>query len=421
LRRALLIIAGLLVLGGVLFGSLRAGRGQSGTKVYSEAVTKRPLVQLVKSSGEVNPRVKVNISAHVVAKVDKLYVAEGDWIEQGKPFLQLEQKDFLADRDQWAAQVETARTAVKEAEVTLADSEIKLHRAVRLQQEGIMTTEQLEGAQLAERSAKLKVEETNHSVTQARANLVRAQTDLDLTTIIAPVAGRVITLNVKQGEVVVSGTMNNPASVIGIIADLSEVLAEVDVDETEIVNVKVGQPAVLKVDALPDHEYRGKVTDVGNSGYNKPAQPDVTFFKVKLLFANPDLNLRPGMSVRAEISTATDPAALAVPIQAVVERHPLPPPGAKKTAVPAKSSADDEIKVVFAIKDGKAHQRTVKTGISNETHVGIVSGLAAGEQVVTGPYRALRDLKDGEAVQITTPSEDKTKSDKDEKSGSGSS
>jgi HlyD family secretion protein len=423
-RRVLLISLGILVLGGIVFASLKAGRGKSGEKVYAEAATRRPIVQLVKASGDVNPRVKVNISAHVVARVDRLFVKEGDWIEKGKPFLILETKDFIADRDQWAAQVQTAHTAVKQADVSLADAVIKLHRAVRLQGEGIMTIEQLEGAQLNERSARLKVEESNESVNQAQANFVRAQTDLDLCTIIAPVSGRVITLNVKQGEVVVSGTMNNPASVLGVIADLSEILAEVDVDETEIVHVQVGQTAVLKVDALPDKTYHGKVTEVGNSGYSKPNQPDVTFFKVKLLFSDPDQQLRPGMSVRAEISTATDAKALAVPIQAVVERAPVrakDAKGAKSAAKPAGASgpADDEIKVVFAIHDGKAQQRAVTTGISDETHVAVTSGLTAGDQVITGPYRVLRDLKDGTAVTIGKPGDDKAKSDgdKDDKSG----
>src|SRR5206468_4718402 len=140
------------------------------------------------------------------------------------------------------------------------------------------THEQLEAAQLAETSARLRLDEAHESVHQTQANLTNAQDALSKTTIYAPLTGRVIVLNAKQGEVVVSGTMNNPASVIGTIADMSEINAEVDVDETEIVNVKLGQDTVLRVDALPGREYRGKVIEVGSSGYNRPAQPDVTFF-----------------------------------------------------------------------------------------------------------------------------------------------
>jgi HlyD family secretion protein len=413
-----LILAGLLVLAGVVFASIRAGGGAKGVKVYAEPAARRKIVQVVKASGELNPRVKVNISAHVIGKIDKLYVQEGDWIEKGRPFLDLEKQVFLADRDQWAAAVQSAETGVRQAQVALANEQRKLARAEHLRTEGIITQEQVEAAQLAEHSARLDLEGKREAVTQARANLIRAQTDLTKSTIYAPLSGRVITLNAKQGEVVVSGTMNNPASVIGIIADLSEVLAEVDVDETEIVHVKVGQSGNLKVDALPDKVYHGKVTEVGSSGYAKANQPDVTFFKVKLLLADADQQLRPGMSVRAEIATQTDPAAVVVPIQAVVERAP------GKTGGGAGSRSDsaqpEEIKVVFLVAGGKARQQPVKTGISDETHVAIAAGLAPGPQVVTGPYRALRDLKDGEAVQVVKPSDEKKAAGKDDKSGDNS-
>jgi HlyD family secretion protein len=426
MKRALIVLGGLAVLGGVLVASIRAGGGKKGVKVYVEPVARRAIQQVVKASGGISPRIKVNISAHVVAKIERIYVNEGDFIRKGQPFLTLEKWTFLADRDQWSAQLQSAQTAVQQAEVSLADSRIKLARAERLKKEGIATTEQLEAAQLAERSARLRLQESGQLVSQMRANLTRAETDLGKTTIYAPLSGRVIALNAKEGEVVVSGTMNNPASVIGTIADLSEVLAEVDVDETEIVHVKVGQRGTLKVDALPDRVYHGKVTEVGSSGYNRTQQPDVTFFKVKLLFDDSDERLRQSMSVRAEIQTQRDADALVVPIQSVVDRPPLaaakPAPaasgasrasgasGASGASTPAdggKPAAKDEVKVVFVSAAGKVHQRQVSTGISDETHVEIASGLAPGEKVVTGPYRTLRELKDGAAVEEGKPGEEK--------------
>ena len=391
MKRVLIIVAGLLVLGGILAVSMKAGGARKGVRVYAEAAARRDIQQVVKATGEIDPRVKVNISAHVVAKIEKLFVNEGDWIEKGKPFLRLEQNVFVADRDQWAAQLRSAETAVRRQDVALADAASKLHRAQLLYSGGSFTAEQLENAQLAERSARLQLEEARDLVSQDRANLLRAQTDLGKTVIDAPISGQVITLNAKEGEVVVSGTMNNAASVIGTIADMSEVLAEVDVDETEIVQVQPGQHADLKVDALPKRVYHGKVTEVGSSGYNRSSQPDVTFFKVKVLLADSDRQLRSGMSVRAEIETQADKGALVVPIQAVVERPPL------------GASGGDEVKVVFVVAGGKAHQRKVGTGISDETRVEVVAGLKPGEQVVTGPYRSLRDLKDGDPVQIGTP------------------
>ena len=391
MKRILIIVAGLLVLGGILAASMKAGSAKKGVRVYAEAAARRDIQQVVKATGEINPRIKVNISAHVVAKIEKLFVSEGDWIEKGQPFLRLEQNVFVADRDQWAAQLRSAETAVRRQEVALADTASKLRRAQLLYNGGSFTAEQLENAQLAERSARLQLEEARDLVSQDRANLVRAQTDLGKTVIYAPISGQVIALNAKEGEVVVSGTMNNAASVIGTIADMSEVLAEVDVDETEIVQVQPGQRAELKVDAVPKRVYHGKVTEVGSSGYNRSSQPDVTFFRVKVLLDDSDRHLRSGMSVRAEIETQADKGALVVPIQAVVERPPL------------GASRGDEVKVVFVVAGGKAHQRKVDTGISDETRVEVMSGLRPGEQVVTGPYRSLRDLKDGAPVRIGTP------------------
>jgi len=402
-KKVLIGLVVAVVLAGIVFASVRAHGREQGTKVYAEPVTRREVAQIVKASGELEPRVKVNISAHVIGKIDRLYVEEGDRIEKGKPFLRLEQQAFIAQRDQWAAQLSSARTAVQQAEVSLADSRVKLNRAQRLIGEGIATHEQLEAAQLAETSARLRLDEAHESVHQTQANLTNAQDALSKTTIYAPLTGRVIVLNAKQGEVVVSGTMNNPASVIGTIADMSEILATVDVDETEIVNVHPGQAAVLKVDAVPSKEYHGKVVEVGSSGFNRPAQPDVTFFKVKILLDDADPDLRASMSVRAEIHTAAHPNSLVVPIQAVVEREPLGKDGAKAGSASGK---DEEVKVVFAIEGGKARQRPVETGISDETHVELLSGVKPGEQVVTGPYRTLKDLKDGDAVHVSKTSEE---------------
>ena len=393
------------VLGGIVFASIRAKGGDKGATIYAEAVEKRDLAQIVKATGELQPRVQVNISAHVVGKIDKLYVQEGDLIRKGQPFLRLEQQAFLALRDQWAAQLRSSQTAVQQAKVSLADARVKLARAQKLKSEGISTQQDLEGAQLAESSARLALDTANEAVGQTDANLIKAQDDLTKTTIYSPLTGRVITLNAKEGEVVVSGTMNNPGSVIGIIADMAEINAEVDVDETEIVNVKLGQEAVLRVDALPGREYKGKVMEVGSSGYNRANQPDVTFFKVKILIDHPDDNLRARMSVRAEIRTASRPGTLTVPIQAVVEREPEKGGKARK--------------VVFVIEGGKARQRPVETGISDETHVELTSGVKPGEQVATGPYRVLRDLKDGDPVVVSQTSEDEDRKADTQDNGKG--
>jgi HlyD family secretion protein len=401
---ALTVVAGLAALAAVAV--LRGGG--KGAQVFAEPVERRDITQLVKASGAVNARVQVNLSSHLIGKIERLYVAEGQAVAATQPFLELEKPAFIAARDDWASRLAIARHDVEQARVSLADAELKARRAGRLQAEGIASAEQLEGAELALASARLRLAQAEQSVMLAEANLVKARDDLAKTTLYAPVAGRVVSLRAREGEVVVSGTMNNPASVIATIADLSQILAEVDVDETEIARVQVGQEAILKVDALADRAFRGRVEEIGSSGYSRSQQPDVTFFQVKILFAQPDPELRPGMSVRADVETATHRQAVVVPIQAVVERPP--PDGADEDGAgeptPAAEGVDEEVPVIFVIEDGKARQRPVATALADETHVELASGAEPGEQVVTGPYRVLKELDDGDPVRVRKPRED---------------
>jgi HlyD family secretion protein len=415
---AVLVLAALAAIVGL---SMRGAGRDKGIKVYAEEARSQSLGQVVKASGSIDPRIKVNISAHVIGKIERLYVEEGDRIEKGQPFLALEKEAYIAERDRWAAQLRRNQTEIRQAEVSLADSRLKLDRARRLQEEGIVTREQLESAELAYASAELHLEDARDAVRQTQANVEKARDDLSKTTIFAPLSGRVVALNAEEGEVVVSGTMNNAASVIGTIADLSEILANVDVDETEIVSVRPGQRASIRVDALPDRVYHGQVVKIGSSGFNKPAQPDVTFFDVEILLDAPSEDLRPEMSLRAEIETRPAASTLAVPIQAVVQRERKAGDKAKEVrsastegaAAPDEDDDDGEIKVVYVVENGKARERLVRTGVSDETRVEILEGVKPGEKVVTGPFRSLRDLKDDMAVQVTTPDEeDKNKKDK---------
>lgn len=388
MKRILIAVGVAGALGVMLFVSLRGDTGGSGPRVYTEAVERDDIVRWVKASGKIDPRIKVNISAHVIGKIERLFVEEGDWIDAGAPFLELEPEAFVAARDQASAQVAIARSGERQAEIRWQDAELRLRRMQRLRDEGIASLEDLEQAELTDKSAALQREEAREGILQAQAALDKAQDDLSKATIFAPISGRVIALNAEEGEVVVSGTMNNPASVIGTIGDLSELLAEVDVDETEVAYLEEGQDATLEVDALPEREYAGRVVEIGSSGFERPQQPDVTFFTVKILLEEPDAALRPGMSVRAEVNTAERQATLTVPIQAVVDRKPV------------DDEAGEEIEVVFVVDEvGKVEQRAVTTGLSDATRVEILEGLEEGEEVVTGPYRELKELDHGASVR----------------------
>ena len=396
MKRAIIVIAIVAVLGAIVFFSIRAGDRKKAIRVYLEEVERQDISRLVKASGEIDPRVKVNLSAHVIARIERLFVEEGDSIEAGDPVLELEKDAFVAIRDRAVAELSIARSRLRQVEIELEDNNLKLQRMERLADELVISNEQLESAELQHKSAELKLEQGREAVIQAQASLDKAEDDLAKTTIWAPLSGRVIELRAEEGEVVVSGTMNNPASVIGIIADLSEIQAVVDVDETEIAYLEFGQPVELEVDALPDNTYTGSVVEIGSSGFQRNRQPDVTFFAVKILLDEPEEVLRPGMSVRARINTAEKTEVLVAPIQAVVDRPPL----VEAEGEDEVADEQDEIRVVFVVDEEVARQRAVETGLSDETHVEILTGLEAGEKVVTGPYRSLKDLDDGDPVKV---------------------
>ena len=185
-----------------------------------------------------------------------------------------------------------------------------------------------------------------------------------------------------------------------MIADLSEILAEADVGETEVVGIKVGLPAKIKVDAVPDKEYQARVVEIGSSATQRAGtSTGMRYFKVKAAITNPDERLRPGMTAQVSIITESAPNAVAVPIQSVVERVP-PKPGQKTTDTAADENTPKK-KYVFVVKGNVARMTEVATGISDTTRVAITSGLKPGDQIATGPFRTLKSLKDGDKVEPT--------------------
>ncbi|HEX2060060.1 MAG TPA: efflux RND transporter periplasmic adaptor subunit, partial [Thermoanaerobaculia bacterium] len=221
------------------------------------------------------------------------------------------------------------------------------------------------------------------------------------TTMIAPMAGVITALPVEEGEVAVIGTMNNPGTVLLTIADMSVVEAVMEVDETDIPNVKVGQRATVTIDAYPNKTFSGVVTEVGSSPItgSVTGAAEAVNFEVKIQLDNPPAGVRPGFSASADIVTGTRSKTLAIPIQAVVVRE-------KKSGA---KTIDEE--GVYLHKEGKAQFVPIVTGLAGETNIEIVRGLSEGQEIVTGPFRALRELKDGTKIreQKETPDKDKEK------------
>lgn len=410
MKRPLIIAGVVLAIGIIIFASVRAG-GSKAEKVYAEPVRPRKIEAVVTAPGEVNPRVKVNISAHIVGKIERIYFKEGDTVRKGQKLIDLERPAYQAQRDRARAELANRKIEVQRASVGEKTAELAYRRAVNMRQQGIQAQEMFDKAQLDLENAHAAYQSAQEGVNQAAAFLQQAETDLSHTTIVSPIDGKAVQLNAHEGEVVVTGTMNNPASVIAVIADLSEILVESDVNETDVVSLRLGMPAKIHVDAVPDKDYLGHVAEIGSSAAaRQSAGAGIRYFKVKAAIDNPDERLRPGMTSQVSIITSTAANTPAVPIQSVVER--VPPSSSKKKG--AETDEDESLpkkKYVFLVKDGKAKMVEVTTGISDATHVAVVSGVKSGDKVVTGPFRVLKKLHDGDSVEVT---KEETKSTKGE-------
>lgn len=388
------IAAGLLaLLGVVLWASLRNGEGR-GVLVEVEEATVRELTALVKATGEVNPRRKVEIQAKVIGEIVDLPVVEGQEVRTGQVVLQIERELYVAARDQARASRDQARVNLERTRADFANARLNLERARSLHADKVLSEEALERTELAFETAEIGVRAQQEVIRQAESAYRRASEDLERTTIRAPMDGVVTALNVEKGETAIMGTMNFPGSVLMIIGDLSELLVEVDVAESEVVEIALGQETNVLVDAVPDVAMTGRVVEIGSSGLR---QGDVVRFRVKVVIEEPDDRIRPGMTARVEIRTAREGQAVTVPQQAVQTRW-LDADG-KEVSRRAGDETQREATVVYLLGDGAAERREVTTGIHDELRVQIVEGLTAGEQVIVGPYRVLRDLSEGDRVR----------------------
>jgi len=410
MKKRTLIIAGVLVLLTIIVIASIRSSGPEGEKVYVEPAATRRIESVVTAPGQIDPKVKVNISAHIVGKIEKLYFDEGDEVKRGQKLVELEKPAYLAQRDRLRAEVANQQIEVARAKNALANAELTYRRAVNLRQQGIQAQELFDRAQLELENARAGYASAKEGVVQSEAMLRQADTDLSRTTIVSPIDGKVVELNAHEGEVVITGTMNNPGSVIAVVADLSLILVEAEVGETEVTGIRMEQSVRIKVDAVPDKEFHGHVVEIGASAaVRQNAGSGIRYFKVKVAIDDPDEQLRPGMTSQVSIVTSSVGDAVAVPIQAVVERVP----GAKNE----DEEDNDALKKKFVLlaKDDKAHLVEVKTGISDATHVAILSGVKKGDNVIVGPFRTVKKLKDGAEIYIEKESKTQKSGDKKEK------
>ncbi len=395
----------LVVVVGVTVVIAARGREGKGLEVQTAKVSRQEIVQKVSATGKIQPKTQIKISADVSAKIKQLGVVEGQWVEKGAFLVGL-------DRERYLAAVESAEANVRSAQANATLVRQNLDRTQRefARSKELLARELESQSEFDAKQTAYQVEEARHKsaieqVEQARASLKQARDDLSKTTIYAPMSGTVSELNKEEGEIALGSQFQ--ADVILIIADLSEMEAQVNVDENDIVSIRAGQAAEIQADALLAQVLKGKVAEISSSANTAASgtTEQKTEFEIKIGITNPPKTLRPGMTATADIVTNTNSRALSVPLQCVALRtvDQLVRKGEKRKDAEARFKPDRDgfVEVVFIIESGKAVARQVKTGIQSDELIEILDGLKEGEEVVTGSYRAIsKDLENGGVVRI---------------------
>ncbi len=416
-KKLWLIVAGAVVVIAII---VLAATRDSGLvySVQSGKVGKGEIVSLVTATGSVQARTTVKISADVAAKIIALPVKEGDLVKKGDVLVELDQTRYQAAVSQAEASLAAAKSAEKRAEASLLEAKQLHERGNKLYAGKLISDENYTQLQTQLEVAKANLESAQFFTKQQKASLDEIRDSFSKTIITSPIDGTITSLNAEVGEIVMVGTMNNAGTVIMTVADLSTIEVEVNVDETDIARVRVGQDAKIELDALPDTSFKGVVTEVGNAAQNAGTS-GVTNFTVKILLLDKVERIKPGMTSTVDITTDKRKDVLYVPIQAVVMR-PDKSDSLKKAAGNSGSSGgavaatvdttksskkDDkkpkELEGIFKLAGNVVKFVPIKTGIADQQNIEITEGLAENDEIVTGSYKTLRTIEDGAKVKVT--------------------
>ncbi|MGE5111162.1 MAG: efflux RND transporter periplasmic adaptor subunit [Acidobacteriaceae bacterium] len=448
-KKVLIGVGAVAVLGIVVAVTVKLAR-KGVVEVQTGKVARLDLASTVTASGEIKPKTYANVGANAFGKIVKLYVKEGDHVKKGQLLAQLEnvqpesdvqasrasldasQKDYIAAQ----AALNTNRADLERAKADLEQKSLDYKRAQELYKAALIPKSDYETRKAAYETSAAGLDQAKARVAQAAAQLEsakghisqnaatlrRASDALSKTTYLAPFDGVITNLPVREGETVVVGIQNSPGSTLMTVADMGIITAEVQVDETDIVNVKLDQPAEVSIDAIPKKKFKGVVSQIGDNAILRStgvstaqttgSSQEAKDFKVIITLENPPANLRPGLSATAKITTATRQNVVSIPIQALTIRQrgdlEQKQKGKDKSAVQAaaptspgeKAKAKEEIQGVFIIRNGKAEFVPVETGITGTTDIEVTKGLKEGDEIVTGSYKVLRSLRNGASVKI---------------------
>ena len=402
--KIIIIVIALLVLGTA--ASIQASRGRtSGVEVRTEEIELRDLVEVVTASGNIRALRTVDVSSEVSAKVSELLVDEGEDVLRGQIMLRLEPDQYRASVARTEASLAQARAGQTQQEANLLQAERDLNRllALRARDTVLVSGLQVDDARTRVDVAVATLTSSQHGVSQWQASVDEAMEQLSKTIFRAPMDGKVTRLNVEEGQTVIIGTMNNAGSLVLTISDLSVIEVVVQVDETDVPAISIGDSASIRIDAFGDREFTGHVTEIGNSAINPPSrqaagQQAAIDFEVVLTLELNDAVLRPDLSATADIVTESRAKVLGVPIIALTVREEEPDTSA------ADYSEDDElddVEGVFMVSDGTVTFTAVEVGIAGQEYFEILSGISVGDTVVAGPYQRIRQLRNGDAVRST--------------------
>ena len=463
-KKKAIIAVGVLVVLAVIIGlNLRSNRVPT-TEVEVEPAKLRTLVSIVEASGQIEPSISVDISSDVIGRIIAVGVEEGDLVAKGDFLIQVDPTQLEQRVVQFQAGLDSTVARQAQATANLEQADLEFVRQKNLWDQALISKAEFDSARVARDVNRANLTASKFAVNQARASLEEARDSLSKCRILAPMDGIVIRKNAEVGETAISGTLNNAGSLLMTIADTSSMETEVEVDETDVVDIRLGHEAAIDLDAFPDREFRGLVTKIANSsvlGASGPGQPQQSAnYKVTVRLLEMPETIRPGLSATARITTSTQEEALAVPIQSLTirevkedeadgdeesaeaepgvaladtsspEEEPPPhnprevPEPAEGGTVPAVEEGEEdepgkwEREGVFVVRDDKAVFVPVEVGIAGEKHFQVSGELEAGDQVISGPFTALRNLKDGDAVKIKEQEEEKDESGEESKSSS---
>jgi HlyD family secretion protein len=448
MKKVLIIVVAVLVLGGIV--GLTVVRAQSGyTKVFTAKVVRENLTAVVSGTGQIKPKTYVNLGATAFGRITHLYVREGETVKRGQIVASIEnvqqnanvegQRAAIAaaktDITSFVAAEKTAQANIEHAQADLEQKQADFSRAKALYQDQVMSKQDFDAkkaafdtdlATLAQAQDELAQDKAQTASARAHLNTqiatLRANVDLlGKTVAVAPFDGIVTNLPVREGETVVEGIQNAEGSTLMTLADMSVITAEVKVDEDDIVNVALGQPVQVSVDALPGKVFKGHVTEVGDqallrstgvsTSQSTSGQEEAKDFKVVVTLDDPSPELKPGLSTTAKITTATRQNAIGIPIQALTMRTDPPPGKTKAQAAPAPNAP--QVQGVFVVSAGdkpRVHFVPVTTGITGATDIEVLSGVKPGQEIVIGPYSILRTIKDGALIKRDTATTTSTQS-----------